>query len=71
MVGLLDVFDQLIQTPLKINCGAGKWEEREGGTYTHVTWKREGAPGRNAKGWGRRTNLCRRWPTPRGPARRV
>lgn len=75
MVGLLDVFDQLIQTPLKFieraSERASELGREKGRKYgrTRCTeqerleemWE-ERAPG---------TNLCHRWPTQRGPEMRV
>lgn len=77
MVGLLDVFDQLIQTPLKLikkqktnKRGGGKKKGRKKMEEERCTKQKKDQGGMwKARAPG--TNLCRRWPTPRGPEMRV
>lgn len=71
MVGLLDVLDQLIQTPLKLikrqSTRKRKKGRKDGRIKVHEQKRLRGM-------WKARapeTNLCHRWPTPRGPEMRV
>lgn len=70
MVGLLDVFDQLIQTPLKLlERELGRERKEENMEEERCTEQKRLKGMRRAR--APETNLCHRWPTPRGPERRV